>query len=145
MVTQVKKTVDFELLSLKHILVIIEAFRGKQDEDSKLVERYEKLVRQADNGKAFKTPEIFKNIDITIVLLVFMVLCGVISGAIYFLMRKSRALIAEYYQKFKTWFIWNGLIDTFNIGFINYSIMILQNARDLNSAEDELTKASIVT
>ena len=93
-VTQVKKTVDFELLSLKHFLVIIEAFRGKKDEDSKLVERYEKLVRQADNGKAFKTPEIFKNIDITIVLLVLMVLCGVMSGAIYFLVKKSRALIA---------------------------------------------------
>jgi len=98
-VIQVRKTVNFELLSLKHLMVIYATLKGDEyendDNDETLAERYNNFVSQMDNDIGFKTPQIFKNLDISIVLFGLILVIGLLSGIVYIVLKRSRVYIEK--------------------------------------------------
>ena len=73
----------------------------------------------------------FKNFDITFVMLLSILPALLFTALVYYCFNKYRSFIMEKYRWFKKMFFWNALIDTLNIGFINYVIWISDNLEEL--------------
>ena len=48
-----------------------------------------------DNDIGFKTPQIFKNLDISIVLFGLILVIGLLSGIVYIVLKRSRVYIEK--------------------------------------------------